>query len=262
MSRMTTGYNGSWVEELARIGGSCALSALLNTFSGDRVTLLPSPRRVWAPSLPPPPPPSPSPPPPPTPALPLPSTDSTTTKSDNEPASVGVTEAEVVRPPARPPAKRLLPGEPPGPWKYSWAQGDNRTDLVARGTLKHRGQSYVALEILLDSVVLARAAITPTCNLFSYQKVGMRLPAVGELESRCDQIKFDFSRENWGPRVDAGALEGLRTKDRVPASCPQSAEARRVVPPAKIVGDARRSEECLSEPRRRLFSFCASHCAS
>jgi hypothetical protein len=125
---------------------------------------------------------------------------------------VDVTEAEVVRPPARQPAKRLLPGEPPGPWKYSWAQGDNRVDLVARGTLRYRGQSHIALEILLDGVAIARAAITPTYNLLFYQKVGMRLPAAGELESRCERIKFDLSKENWGPRVEAGALEAFAPK--------------------------------------------------
>jgi hypothetical protein len=200
-NKMSNDGKPNLIGELARIFGSCAGSALLHSLSGGRVTLLPASNPAVPPQLP-------------APVLaslsPAPSADPSPEPVDSPKPDVEATEE--VMPLAKQPAKRRRPGEPSGPWEYQWVRSCERADFVGQGLLTYRGEPYIALEILLQDIVIARAALAPTANFSAFHTLGMRLSTNGELPPLCERVKFDYSEETWGFRVEAGPLEKLAPK--------------------------------------------------
>ncbi len=202
-TRMTNDDKPNLMWELARIFGYCAGSGLLNSLSGGRVTLLPPANPATLPLLT-------------APAMaslsPAPPADPSSAPVVVASPKTDIEAAEEVLPPAKQHAKRRRPGEPTGPWEYPWVRSCDRADFVGQGMLSYRGKSYIALEILLQDVVIARAVLAPRDNFCSFHTLGMRLCSEGELAPRCDQVKFDYSEETWGLRVEAGSIENFAPK--------------------------------------------------
>jgi len=139
---------------------------------------------------------------------PPPPTEGPSTESNGDPET-NITVVADEMPQIRKTVRYRLPGEPVGPWESPWLRSGGRADLVARGVLKYRGKLHVVLEIILQDVIIARAALSPAGYFCDHQTVGMRVPATGGLESRTELIKFDYSEKNWGLRVEAGSLESF-----------------------------------------------------